>query len=68
MRELAQHRVVASALAATAATSVVGVGGLTEQHGVVGEDLLASHGQSERVQQGEPVQIRASHRRRGGSS
>jgi len=68
MREPSQHRVMTSGLPTAARTPVVGDRDLAEQQRVVGEDLLAGHGQTERVQPGEPVQIRNGHRRRGRSS
>lgn len=47
MREPSHHRVVTSSLPTTAGTPVVGDRDLAEQHRVLGEDLLAGHGQTE---------------------
>jgi transposase-like protein len=49
-------------------TPVIADRDLAEQDRVVGEDLLAAHRQTQRVQSGEPVQIRRSHQGRGRSS
>ena len=68
MREPSQHRVMTPTLPTTARTPVVADGDLAEQDRVVGEDLLTGHGQTQRVQPGEPVQIRNGHQGRGRSS
>ena len=68
MREPSQHRVMTSGLPTAARTPVVGDRDLAEQHGMVREDMLAGHGQTQRVQPGEPVQIRNGHQGRGRSS
>jgi hypothetical protein len=47
MCEASQHRVMTSPLPTAARTPVVGDGDLAEQHGMVGVDLSAGHGQPE---------------------
>jgi len=68
MREPPQHRVMTPALPAATRTPVVADRDLAEQDRTVGEDLLAGHRQTQRVQSGEPVQIRNGHQGRGRSS